>query len=258
VVYPFYSWSQLNASIATGAYQPEVNLTQLAQGVASQYGIPLNDLVLTGVRLMIITRIHAKETFWQYVTGPVNFLVATVVGTTYLDIEGTTNAVTYTNPAQIAEVLQYASIDNFTAPFQVENGQAVASVAIPPNDKLVIQLGGAPSAYADATVELHGYLIAPLYNSSTGIWYGNLTYGQFLPLQLGSTVLADGLPVQIYAGNVSLNNNTEPVTGLAGTQYQGLYYYTGHVIPLGTITSGQTWPSLSTLIGATKALSQCP
>ena len=240
VVYPFYTWSQLNASIATGAYQPEVNLTQLAQGVASQYGIPVNDLVLTGVRLMIITRIHAKETFWQYVTGPVDFLVATVVGTTYLDIEGTTNAVTYTNPAQIAEVLQYASIDNFTAPFQVENGQAVASVAIPPNDRLVIQLGGAPSAYADATVQLHGYLVAPLYNTSTGIWYGNLTYGQFLPLQLGSTVLADGLPVPIYAGNVSLDNYTEPVTGLAGTQYQGLYYYTGHVIPLGTITAGQT------------------
>jgi hypothetical protein len=240
VVYPFYSWSQLNASIATGAYQPEVNLTQLAQGVASQYGIPLNDLVLTGVRLMIITRIHAKETFWQYVSGPVDFLVATVVGTTYLDIEGTTNAITYTNPAQIAEVLQYASVDNFTAPFQVENGQAVASVAIPPNDRLVIQLGGAPSAYADATIELHGYLIAPLYNSSTGIWYGNLTYGQFLPLQLGSTVLADGLPVPVFAGNVSLDNNTEPVTDLTGTQYQGLYYYTGHVIPLGTITSGQT------------------
>ena len=240
VVYPFYTWAQLNASIATGAYQPEVNLTQLAQGLSSQYGIPLNDLVLTGVRLMIITRVHAKETFWQYVTGPVQFLMATVIGTTYLDIEGTTNSVTYTNPTEIADILQYASIDNFTAPFQVQNGQAVASVSIPPNDRLAIQLGGAPSAYADAVVELHGYLIAPLYNTSTGVWYGNLTYGKFLPLELGSTVLADGLPVQIYAGNVSLSNLTEPVTGLSYTEYQKLYYYTGHIIPLGTITAGQT------------------
>jgi hypothetical protein len=239
VVYPFYSWSQLNASIATGAYQPEVNLTQLAQGLSSQYGIPMNDLVLTGVRLLIITRIHAKETFWQYVTGPVQFLMATVIGTTYLDIEGTTNSVTFTDPAQIAQVLQYATIDNFTAPFQVQNGHAVASITIPPNDRLVIQLGGAPSAYADTTIELDGYLIMPLYNTSTGIWYGNLTYGNFMPLQLGSTVLADGLPVQIYAGNVSLDNFTEPVTGLSGTQYQGLYYYTGTIAPLGYITSGE-------------------
>ena len=240
VVYPFYSWSQLNASIASGAYQPEVNLSQLAQGVASQYGIPYNDLVLTGVRLMIITRVHAKETFWQYVTGPVNFLVATVIGTTYLDIEGTTNAVTFTNPGQIADVLQYASIDNFTAPFQVQGSYAVASVAIPPNDRLTVELGGAPGAYADTTVELHGYLIMPLYNTSTGIWYGNLTYGRYLPLQLGSIVLADGLPVPIYAGNVSLNNYTVPVTGLSGAQYSGLYYYTGRVTPLGYITSGNT------------------
>jgi hypothetical protein len=200
----------------------------------------MNDLVLTGVRLLIITRIHAKETFWQYITGPVQFLTATVIGTTYLDIEGTTNAITYTDPAQIADVLQYASIDNFTAPFQVENGQAVASVAIPPNDRLVVQLGGSPGAYANATLEVHGYLITPLYNTSTGIWYGNLTYNRSIPLELGQTVIADGLPVPIYAGNVSLDNFTAPVTGLSGFQYQGLYYYSGHVIPLGTITSGQT------------------
>jgi hypothetical protein len=61
-----------------------------------------------------------------------------------------------------------------------------------------------------------------------------------MPLELGQTVIADGLPVPIYAGNVSLDNFTVPVTDLTGTQYQGLYYYTGHVIPLGTITSGQT------------------
>jgi hypothetical protein len=240
VVYPFYTWAQLNASIATGAYQPEVNLTQLAQGLSYQYGIPMNDLVLTGVKLLIITRIHAKETFWQYITGPVQFLTATVIGATYLDIEGTTNAVTYTDPAEIADILQYASIDNFTAPFQVENGQAVASVAIPPNDRLVVQLGGSPGAYANVTLEVHGYLITPLYNSSTGIWYGNLTYNRSMPLELGQTVIADGLPVPIYAGNVSLDNFTVPVTGLSGNQYQGLYYYTGHVIPLGTITAGQT------------------
>jgi len=240
VVYPFYTWTQLNASIASGAYQPEVNLTQLAQGLSYQYGIPMNDLVLTGVKLLIITRIHAKETFWQYITGPVEFLTATVIGTTYLDIEGTTNAVTYTDPAQIADILQYASIDNFTAPFQVENGQAVASVAIPPNDRLVVQLGGSPGAYANVTLEVHGYLITPLYNTSTGIWYGNFTYNRSMPLELGQTVIADGLPVPIYAGNVSLDNFTVPVTGLSGTQYQGLHYYTGHVIPLGTITAGQT------------------
>jgi hypothetical protein len=240
VVYPFYTWAQLNASIASGAYQPEVNLTQLAQGLSYQYGIPMNNLVLTGVKLLIITRIHAKETFWQYVTGPVNFLMATVIGTTYLDIEGTTNAETYTDPAQIADILQYASIDNFTAPFQVQNGQAVASVAIPPNDRLVVQLGGSPGAYANVTLGIHGYLITPLYNTSTGIWYGALTYNRSMPLELGQTVIADGLPVPIYAGNVSLDNFTVPATGLIGTQYQGLYYYTGHVIPLGTITAGQT------------------
>jgi hypothetical protein len=241
VVYPFYTWSQLNASIASGAYQPEVNLTQLAQGLSYQYGIPMNDLVLTGVKLLIITRIHAKETFWQYIIGPVNFLMATVIGSTYLDIEGTTNAVTYTDPAQIADILQYASVDNFTAPFQVQNGQAVASVAIPPNDRLVVQLGGSPGAYANVTLEVHGYLITPLHNTSTGTWYGNLTYNRSMPLELGHTAVAIGLPgPPICGGNVSLNDPTVPVTDLAGIQYQGLYYYTGHVIPLGTITAGQT------------------
>jgi hypothetical protein len=241
VVYPFYTWAQLNASLASGAYQPEVNLTQLASQLGAAYGIPTNRLVLTGVKLIIITRVHAKETFWQYVTGPVDFLQATVIGATYLDIEGTTNAVTYTNPTQIADVLQYATVNNFTVPFTVQNGHAVASASVPPNSKLVIQLGNGLAAYADTTLQLHGILVVPLHNESNGIYYGNITYGKYMPLQLGTTVVAGNLQTQVYAGNVSLDNVTLPLQNMTYTTYNNLYYYTaGLPLPLGYIVAGDT------------------
>ncbi len=241
VVYPFYTWQQLNESIASGAYQPQVNLTQLASQLSAEYGIPTGDMVLTGVRMFIITRIHAKETFWQYVTGPVDFLTATVIGTTYLDVEGTTNAVTYTNPAQIADVLQYATVNNLTVPVTVENGHAVASASVPPSSRLVVQLGNGLTAYADTSLQLHGMLVVPLHNESNGIWYGNITYGKFMPLQLGDTVTVDNMPVQVYAGNVSLGNVSMPLQNLSYTTYDNYYYYSASLpVSLGYIVAGET------------------
>lgn len=230
VVYPFYTWQQLNASIASGAYQPRVNITQLAQAVASQYGIPLNQMVLTGVKVIIITRIHAKETFWQYVNGPVDFLVAQVIGSTYLDVEGNTTAITYTTPSAIASFLQSAQVDGFTAAFTPTQGGAVASVSLTPTDSLTIQLGQGLAGYADTLIQFNGYLIWPIYNHSN-VWYGAAKYN-WVPMYLGSSVLADGLPVPIVAGNyteVQGATYQSPVIDLTGTKQSGLYFYSGQL-----------------------------
>ena len=248
-VYPFYTWQQLNQSLASGAYQPEVNISALASDLCSNLGIPYDSLVLKGVDVIIITRVHAKDTFWQYVTGPLDYLVATVVGAAYLDVEGTTVPYTITDPSAIASMLSNVTVDGYEVPFSATSSGAVGQVSIEPTDALSVNLGIPMGGYADSVIQVSGFVVWPVKYYSNGTYIGSTVY-KWVPLYLGTSAIVSGTNESVVGGlvNDSTTSTSAALIDLAGTEYNNLYFYSARLSqPLGYAYSGTTlWAELFT------------
>jgi hypothetical protein len=154
VEYVGMTWDDYRRVLERG-FAPVVDLYSLLRDtIGTKYGIPVEKLTITGVDVLVVTRLRAKETFWEWFfgLGGVNVASLTLVGAHRIQVKGTLKSGLTTDPSVIASTLGRVYVND--VPFEVKPG--------------------AEGAYADFAITLGTKSLAIRFEQPSG-YYGEVS-----------------------------------------------------------------------------------
>jgi len=168
VTYIGQTWSEYKKRLEAG-FTPIVNLYELIRTtIASQYGLDMNALTATGVDILIVTRVRAKETFWEWFfgLGGVNINTLTLVGASTIKVKGVLKSGIVTDPTAIANTLGKVYVND--AAYELKPGRdgAYTEFGIQlGTPKLVFRFEQPIGFYGDIRVEIASAVKSPFQDT---------------------------------------------------------------------------------------------
>jgi hypothetical protein len=107
VTYIGQTWDDYKMRLEVG-FTPIVNLYELIkETIAAQYNLDMSTLTATGSDILIVTRVSAKETFWEWFfgLGGVSIDTLTLIGASTIKVKGVLKSGIVTDPTAIANTI---------------------------------------------------------------------------------------------------------------------------------------------------------
>ena len=175
------TWSDYKRILEGGFTPPPPDLYDMIKNTVLLHGVSIEDVVVKGVDVLVVTRIRAKETFWEWFfgLGGVSAETITLIGTSQIQVKGVLRAGTITDPSHIASILKKIYVNN-------------APVELKP---------GSEGAYGEFNIQLGTPKLIFKFNTQIPGYYGDLR------LEITTTVKSQFRELDTYGYTTTLNYN---------------------------------------------------
>jgi len=168
VTYIGQTWDDYKMRLEAG-FTPIVNLYELIKTtIAAQYNLDMNTLTVTGSDILIVTRVSAKETFWEWFfgLGGVNINTLTLIGASTIKVKGVLKSGITTDPATIANTLGKVYVNDVAYELKPGADGAYTEFGILlGTPKLVFRFDQPIGFYGDIRVEISTVVKSPFQDT---------------------------------------------------------------------------------------------
>jgi len=177
VDYPVRTWDEYKRLLERG-FTPVVDLYKLiSETIASKYGLRMEELKITGCKILVVNRVWSKETFWEWIGGGVSAAAVTLIGAKAINVKGVLASKILTDPSDIVSALGSIYINDNSFTLQPGRDGAYASFnVLLGTSKLVLKFNAPAGYYGDLRLAIDSVVKAPFSELNTYGYTARLDY----------------------------------------------------------------------------------